>query len=291
MRKVFFLPGFIPVFLTSTFINSAFAGDLPPNLHIKYQVDKELERNMVKLSWEQCVNEKQSYLAARNTTPNVWPQMERAIKKKQPHYSLDAQLAPEPKWSLIAVDTEEEYFSADKYARYVKSSKYTISKDGRCEVQSQQKHIAELDDGQFQYILNLSKATGVKRTSPAVMRRQTDRAVKRSFANQPIPGTASNKIVKENDLSKTMTDGGIESITDGQSCQNRKPAGASKSTLCYWTQMPHYPSIMERPIILKSVVKLGKATNTRIATSFSKKLSIPDSVFRPDNSVKLVTRK
>jgi len=287
MRKLFFLSDLIITFFTATFISLAFAEEPPPNLHIRYQVDKEFERNMIKLNWEQCVNEKNSYLIARKKTPSVWPQMEKAIKKKQPDYNFDAQLAPEPKWSLIAVDTEEEYFSAEKYAKYTTSNKYSVSKDGRCEVISQQKHTAELDDGQFEYILDLSKATGIKRTSPAIIRKQTDRATKQSFSDQPILGAASDKIVRQNDLTKTMIDGGIETITDGQTCQNQKPAGARKTRLCYWTKMSHYPSIMERPIILKSVINLGKATNTRIATSFASNRTIPERVFRPDNAVKI----
>ena len=291
MCKRFFLSGLFPAFLNLVFIGSSFAVESPPNLHIKYQVDNAFERNMVKLHWEQCVKEKETYLIARQKTPSVWPQMEQALKKKQPDYNIDAELAPEPKWTLIAVDTEEEYFSADRYAKYIKSNKYSVSKDGRCEVQSQQKHTAELDDGQFEYILDLSKATGIKRSSPAILRRQTDRTVKQSFPAQPIPGTVSTKIVKENDLSKTMTDGGTETIIDGQTCQYHIPAGASKTKICYWSEMSHYPSVMERPIILKSVIKLGKATNTRLATSFSRNRPIPDSVFHSDKSIKLVTRK
>jgi len=273
---------FIPVFVH--------AADEAPSLHIKYEIDNEFLRDMVKLSWQQCVKEKEIYQDAKLKHPDSWQKMEKSIKKKWTDYNVDAELAPEPKWALIAVDSEEEYFAAEKYAKYERNNKYVVSQDGRCKVNEQTQTRASLDNGSYEYILDLSKGSGIKRRSPAMFRKSMDAKTRKQFMESAMVTEAAGKIVTENDLDKAMVDRGTETVVDNQQCFYRAPAGSDRTKLCYWSKMSHYPSVMQRPIILKSVIKTGKTTSTKVATSFSMNKKFDDAVFQPARDIKLQDR-
>lgn len=266
------------------------AADEAPALQIKYEIDNEFLRSMVQLAWKQCVKEKEIYINAKQKNPDAWLKMEQSIKKQWPNYDVDAELAPEPKWSLIAIDTEEEYFSAEKYAKYERNNKYVVSEDGRCEVTEQTQTKANLDNGKFEYIVNITKGSGIKRVSPVSFRKSIDDEMKKQFAKDTMGEKTANKIVSESNLEKTMVDAGSEKVVDNQICNYRAPAGTSNTKLCYWSEMSHYPSSMQRPIILKSVIQTGNTTSTKIATSFIKDKAIDEAVFHPDKTISLLDK-
>ena len=266
------------------------SADEIPTLQIKYQIDNEFLRSMVQLSWKQCIKEKEIYQKAKQRNPDAWLKMEQSIKKQWPNYNVDAELAPEPKWSLLAIDTEEEYFAAEKYAKYERNNKYVVSEDGRCEVHEQTQTRANLDNGKFEYIVDLTKKSGIKRVSPVSFRKSVDNSMKQQFGKDTMGEKAANKIVSENHLEKAMVDAGSEKVVDNQTCNYRAPAGSSNTRLCYWSEMSHYPSSMQRPIILKSVIQTGNTTSTKIATSFIRNKEIDEAVFYPDKNINLQDR-
>jgi len=51
--------------------------------------------------------------------------------------------------------------------------------------------------------------------------------------------------------------------------------------LWYWQRMHHYPTVMRRPIILKSEVKMGNRIATKVATRFLVQDSIDPRIFSP----------
>jgi hypothetical protein len=254
-------------------------------IHIRREVDNSFSRQMIQLGWEQCLLEKKIYLKARESSPSSWASVELDIKKRYPNYNLDRPTAAEPKWSLIDITIENEYFYGNRYALNKKGNKYTISTDGACEVIATPDESMEIDDGQHRYLLNITAGTGTKLGSPV-------ESLKRSDADsrtKNIASAAQAISTKVGDSEKLVESAGSEQVA-GQTCNYRVLAGTSKSKICYWSVSSYYPAIMERPIILKSVIATGKTNNVSTATKFEILRSLDSKLFTPPAEVKLQDR-
>ncbi len=261
-----------------------------PAIHIKHESENETTRSMLRLLYKQCVSEKELYLDTKNSGHAAWPAMEKSLNRRRKKYDVDAPLADEPDWSAIAIDREEEYFYGEKYAVYKQKSKYSISKDGRCDLISKKKQTAQLDNGQFQYNVNFTKGIATKRRSAVLYRKDSDKMIRQTF----IPGSAQVDAMKNlamnQNLPNTDTKGAQSAIVAGQKCTYAFPVPNGKSKLCYWSVMSHYPSTMEHPVILKSVIFVGKTPNIKQAVSFTISESLEERFFKPPENIKIKDR-
>lgn len=264
-----------------------------PAIHMKLKLDNASLREMVKARRVLCTNEKDIFLKAKRSGSSAWPAMEKSVKKKRPNYNVEAKIADEPDWDNVAVDFEDEYFYGEMYASYTEKAKYTMSNDGRCKVIESRSKTAELDDGKYRYFVDMKKGAATKYISEAASRKQTDALLSREVSKNPQTFEALKKAFIDLGGSKikdTMKDAGSEKIVDNQSCTYKSVVNNSKNKLCYWTVMSHYPTILERPIILKSIVSIGKTTNVKQAVSFNLIKALKRDLFSPPGEFKIEDR-
>ncbi len=268
-------------------IGYVYAEQPKPAIHIKHKLDNVHVRNMLKISWDICANEKKMYQDAKKSGHLTWPIMEEELKENRPDYDVDAALDTPTDWKRFANETEQEYFFNDKYASYKQSSKYTISKDGRCSVLVEPKHSATLDNGQFRYLVNVSNGTAVKYKSGVVSIRENDKLL-RSQENEAALVAAANKLGMP--ANKSVITVGSERILGNHTCDYKVIKEGQRSKICYWTKMNHYPSVLERPIILKSIIYVGNDKNVKQAEIFKVTSKIDDSIFVPKSDFKIKDR-
>lgn len=239
------------------------AKDAPPNLHIVREGQNASQVRVLKQARTQCVSEKRMYLDMRRTKPDVWNRMEQDMKKRRRAYDLAAPTAAEPDWSTVAIKREEEYFQGEKYARVTDSARYRIANDGTCALVADKTRMVVIDDGVHHFEIDTTKGTGVKRASAAAIQRQLPAA----GADGPAVGSDTVAGERCDYLAATKTLKGAQ--------------------LCYWSKMHRYPSTIRRPVILKSMVKMGNDTNIEQAVLFEQPRQIDAAVFQPPSGVKL----
>ncbi|HID82248.1 MAG TPA: hypothetical protein EYH06_11405 [Chromatiales bacterium] len=61
----------------------------------------------------------------------------------------------------------------------------------------------------------------------------------------------------------------------------------TKGKIWYWQIMRHYPTVMERPIILKKEQKLSQCTVVKEATRFEVRKQFKDEIFEPPPGIKI----
>lgn len=239
------------------------AQELPPNLHIVREGQNASQVRVLKQARTQCVSEKRMYLDMRRTKPDVWDRMEQDMKKRRRAYDLAAPTAAEPDWSTVAIKREEEYFQGEKYARITDSTRYRIANDGTCALVVDKTQMMVIDDGTHHFEIDVAKGTGVKRPSATAIHRQ-------------LPAAGGDGQAAGSDT------------VAGERCDYlvaSRPLKGAK--LCYWSKMHRYPSTIRRPVILKSMVKMGNDTNIEQAVLFEQPRQINASVFQPPPGIKL----
>lgn len=236
----------------------------PPNtLFIKHRVDRAGERIMFKLLYDICLQQGR------------------------------APMSPTPDWNAMFIDTEEEYFAGNKYAKYTYRINYKIPKTGSCNFISKEHNLAEIEDEKFRYHLNLSDNQGTKYPGPMVVQnaakariQQTlqqpgmDQAMLEGYKQLKIPETA-------NALAPTIE--GTDTIL-GQKCEYVKYAITGNTKTCFWAEMHKYPSANSHAIILKMIVPTGKVNNTSEAIAFEINQIIPNDKFTPPANITLQDR-
>ncbi len=286
-RKPFLL---ISILLPCTSIATQNLSDLEKKqgIYIKHEGQNTTAMKMLKVLRDQCVAEKNMLIKERAEDPMDWPGIRAALKRDRPRYNVDASLAKEPDWRNVMVKTEEEYFQGDLYAEYTTDSDYEIIDDGTCGFKATQQHSAEIDTGKFRYELDLDAKSGERFPSPVVIRKQYDASMKDVMQHNPMIGQMVAKTVVDmgvpqatKQLGELMKVTGQDHVA-GQDCEYMGPKTGSK--VCYWKTRHEYPSIMQRALILKSVVKLGNDTNITKAVKFTLSNGFDPAVFSvPDN--------
>ena len=283
----------IPLILAGFFLGICVADEhYLPAIHMKLKSDNASLREIVKARRTLCINEKDVFQKAKQSGSPAWPAMEKSLRKKRPNYNVDATTATEPDWNNVAIDVKDEYFYGEMYAVYKVTEKYRMSKDGRCKVIETKSRKAKLDDGKFRYNVNFSKGRATKYVSEATSRKQTDAMLKQEVGKNPQSFAVLRKTLfnqNTGEINVVVNDNASEKIVNNQSCAY-KSINNVDTGLCYWTVMNEYPSTLERPIILKSIVKFGKTINVTQAVSFKLSKSLKRELFSPPSKIKIEDR-
>jgi len=259
----------------------------PATIQIKHTIDNATVRSMLKVRWKQCKQKKEIYQKTRDSNPSLWPTLEKRIRKRSSNYNLDAALAPVPKWDQIALEEESEYFNGDHYALYKNKMDYKLSTDGRCSIISTERSSAELDDGKFRYLINITKGTGVKYPSEVITFKKSSKQISTESAK-----LALKVMTEQGELTRLNAPKIIGSdVIASQKCDYHDFSTNGSSKLCYWHKMNHYPSIASRPIILKSIISIGKDTNIKQANMFIIGKHIDGKIFKPMAEINIVDRR
>jgi len=269
------------------------AEQVVPAIHIKHTIDNASLREMIQARRNLCIQEKDVLLNVKKSGSAAWPAMIAAMKKKKPNYDVDAKTAAEPDWTKVAVDSEEEYFYGEMYASRKEKTKYKMSEDGKCEVIETRLKSENLDDGKFRYFVDLTRGKATKYMSKAASQKQSDEILQREFGKNPQVSEAMQSAFAKADISAlndAVKEAGSEKVTDNQTCNYKILANDAKTRLCYWSVMSYYPSTLERPIILKSIISFGQTSNTKQAVSFKLSKSFKRDVFSPPDSIKIEDR-
>lgn len=80
---------------------------------------------------------------------------------------------------------------------------------------------------------------------------------------------------------------GDEHIVLGFMCDIAEANPLSKGRVWYWQKLHNYPTIMQRPIILKAERTMGKLVSVKVATRFERRATIADTVFDPPPGIKV----
>ena len=279
----------ISVFIIIALLGNGYvyAEQSSPAIHIESRIDNATLRTLLKNMWKLCVQEKEMLKTAKHSNNPVWPIMMEALKEERPDYDIDAGLYTPTDWSQFAVDSDREYFFNDKYAIYKKRITYTLSKDGQCRILSTTKKTATLDDGRFRYLVNITKGTAVKFQSGVVTIRENDKLL-RSQENEATLLTVVDQLaVPTKKLPATI---GSERVVGNYSCDYKVLFVGDQSKICYWDRMNYYPSVLNRPVILKSITVLGNEKNIKQAEVFEVTKEIVGSIFVPGPDIKVEDR-
>lgn len=248
-----------------------------PVLHLTHRTRNDMKPQLLKPLRDACRVTKQSMQNMRRENPAAFAELLRGVKKDQPNYDVDRPLAPEPDWSKIAiVAEEEEYFEDTKYALYQRAMDYSISEDGACGMREMVTETATIDDGKSIYDINLIARTGSRRP-------RTDGA-----GSYRPPGAAVGAALDLRDAAR-----GVQSLTKnagqeriaGESCTETTVAFLGKNTkVCFWSISPEHAGT-KRPVILKTIVPLGKTATVREVIQFRKPARIEPRIFTPPANV------
>ena len=262
-----------------------------PGIYIKREGQNKSALRMLKTQRKLCETDKQTLIQGRAEHPELWPEILAGLKRDRPQYNVDAALASEPNWRKVLVETEQEYFQGDLYAKYTDSPDYQLIDDGTCRIEQKPRRLAEIDTGKFRYDLDLVNNTGEKFLSPVAMRKQSDARMAAAMKRNPMLAKMMGQTAQQmglpeaaeklDDLTKVT---GQDQVA-GQACEYVGPMAGTK--LCYWKTMHEYPTIMQRALVLKSVVTLGKDENVSEAIEFKRSTGFDPKVFSVPKGVKI----
>jgi hypothetical protein len=265
-------------------------------IHIARQGQNKSLVTVLKGARDLCEQERKAYAISKQNGPEIWALVEKDMKLKRPNYDPGRALAAEPNWSLIAIQREDEYFDGDKYALIREDAKYKIAEDGSCALLTEPTKVSDLDDGTYRYTLNLIKGTGIRYVSPLVTRTRGRQTLRNAMQNNPgLDGALADTMMNAGlgEISRAGADIGKVTGHDtvaGQQCDYHATGPGKGVEICYWSQMTRYPGILERPIILKSVVVLGGETNTKQAVLFETMPQIDSNIFQPPKGLTIKDR-
>jgi len=282
-----------------------------PTIHIRRMETGTHESNPIKTLWDLCVITVDVYKSSLQQFPQMWPKQEQQIKRHTPDFNLDRGIIPEPNWSTLTQNSEDEYFSGNKYALYRKGYTYEVSKNGSCALIKTRYETAQIDDGQFSYDINLKDKTGNKSTSQAVIQQQTDDLYKGIAKNDPFQAAAFGKVLGQALLGKTgsvqekQSLEAIEKLSEltkvsgtdtvaGEKCEYTAMGKQMGVHICYWKTMHNYPSIVSREIVLKTTIDLSNGAknsffgkSNQVATIFEKDIILDNKIFSVPSNIKM----
>ena len=262
-----------------------------PGIYIKREGQNKSALSILKSQRKLCETGKEGLIQGRAEHPELWPAIQAGLKRDRPQYNVDAPLAKEPDWRKVLVETEEEYFQGDLYAKYTTSIDYKLIDDGTCRIEEKSNHFAEIDTGKFRYDLDLVQKTGEKFPSPVLIRKQTDARMAAAIQRNPMIAKMMEQSAKQMGLPQAadklddMTKVTGQDQVAGQTCEYVGPMAGTK--LCYWKTMHEYPTIMQRALVLKSVVTLGKYENVSEAVQFKRSSGFDPAVFSVPSGIKI----
>ncbi len=279
-----------------------------PNIHIRRKETGNYISKPLKAQWDLCVLNVNNLKDTRARLPQAWAIMKQDIKESNPEFNLDRGLAPEPDWTRLNENYEDEYFSGDKYALYKNGSTYEVSENGSCKVVKTDYKNAEIDNGKHSYTIDFKNKTADQYVSGVIIRHKTDATFKNMAKNNPFQTRAMGKMLgeamlgkagsaqeqKSKDAIKQLGEltkvAGTETVL-GESCEYTVMGEQMATRICYWKTMHEYPTIMARPIVLKSSVDLKIAGAYQIATVFEKDIQINDEIFSVPGNIKIRVNK
>jgi hypothetical protein len=215
-----------------------------PALRLARKGQNVSQVRMLKMAREQCLSEKRMHLDIRRTKPQLWVTLEQDMQTKRKGYDINRAISPEPEGAKVAIQRDEEYFDGEKYAYYSDGSRYRLAGDGSCALLADKTRSAQLDDGKPYFDLDLIKRTGVKKPSPVALHRQ-------------YPAVNQDKTTASNN-----------DTVAGQRCDYLSGAKHQRTKVFYWSTLHRYPSVIQRPVVLKSVVIVGNDVNSEQAVLF-----------------------
>ena len=115
---------------------------------------------------------------------------------------------------------------------------------------------------------------GISARSAEIMRELFDLQVDRATANR------DDSLPRLND----------ENFVLGHACTIISISRPMRGRVWLWQAMPHYPTELQRPIILKTEVPIAEHTATQVATRFEFRDNVPDAVFRPPPGIPIERR-
>lgn len=267
-----------------------------PGLYLERERDKGASLiPSLKMKYSLCVMQKNIAKTEFLNKSDAWNEMKKTLS---PEYISFISKPPrsEPDWSRagIGVTREKEYFYGDKYKKINDGKKFRISKkDGLCRLESYGEYEKQLiDDGKHRYKVTLKhksdeleggyKSIKVRRsTSPVLLRKRM------GMEDEVLLEKNSKKLVgliqKETQIDfLSFPDAGAGSRLDkiDQLC-NKVESVLTKGSICYWDQMSIYPSVMERPIILKTEQKVFQKNVQEKTVRFELHSEFKDAVFEP----------
>lgn len=243
----------------------------PPSLYLAHRSQDAAQVQLLKAQLGVCVSEKQALQHAQRTQPDTFAQMLREVRSSRPAYDVDRPLAPPPDWSRVAVEEEEEYFAQTRYALYRRAARYAVSEDGACALRETKIETATIDDGATLYEIDLLARTGTRR--PSVAKGPADPRVARATRAIDVRALAA----QVQSLWETV---GQDRVA-GERCDYVVFAAAQRARVCLWSELSHYPGSARRPVILKSIVPVGKVQVTREATAFRRDARVDPARFVP----------
>jgi hypothetical protein len=255
----------------------------PPSIHIVHETANVSARQVIKLQYDNCVKAKNTYLHIRSTNPQTWAISEADLRRKNPDFSLDRALAPEPDWSKLYSERDQEYFDGERYALYKTHEHYKIIDDGSCRLKIGTQEHASIDDGVFRYELDLSRQKGTKYPRASAVGAAGREQLRAALQNNPALAQAMGDAVIQSGVPqaaqvlKPNTTG--TGRVAGQTCDYVSTPMTGNAKTCFWSTMHEYPATTSRPIILKSIVPIGKDQNTRQAVLFESNTVISPAVF------------
>jgi len=258
-----------------------------PAIYIKHKIDNASVRKMLKFRWKLCADEKKMLQTAKNSNIITYPIMEQALKDDRPDYDIDAVLDTPTNWNIYGIESEREYFLNDKYASYKELTAYSLSEDGRCSIISKIKKSAVIDDGKFRYLLNFPKKVAVKFRSGVVIFQENNKRLGSQENETALLAITEKLSVGDMTLPAST---GSEKVVGSYRCDYKAISSQSRSKICYWDRMNYYPSVMNRPVILKSITFIGNDKNIKQAEIFEVNKKIDTGKFAPNPEFKIDDR-
>lgn len=249
----------------------------PPTLHLTHRSHDDAQVMLLKTRLNMCRLERQSFHDIKRSQPAIYEQMLRDMRRSRPAYDPNRAVAPEPDWTTVAVEEQDEYFAQTKYALYQRSAKYDVSEDGACALVATKVEAATIDDGETIYRIDLVAKKGHRH--PSVSKAAAPDVRRMTIAARAVDVRGMAAQVQS--LAQTV---GQDRIA-GEACNYVAVAFAKNSKVCFWSELPQYPGHTVRPVILKSVVQMGKIPVVQEVVQFRRPAAIDPMWFTPPSDI------
>jgi RNA polymerase sigma-70 factor (ECF subfamily) len=282
-----------------------------PTIHIRRKETGTHQSTPLKANWDMCVLLVEQYKNTRAQFPQIWSKEEQKLKKRHPGFNINRSVVPEPNWSTLTENYEDEYFSGNKYALYSKGNSYKVSQTGNCKIIKAPYHRAKIDDGKNFYQINFITKIVDKSISEVITQKQVDKMYKDVATKDPYAAYAMGQVMSEaflgkagsaqekqskealmklSELTKVV---GKDSVA-GETCEYTAMGEQLNTRICYLKGMHEYPSYIKRPIILKTTVNLGKSSKSNFfgkannsAIVFEQNIAISEKIFSVPSNFKI----
>jgi len=266
-----------------------------PGIYVERVIDRGTSLiPALKMKYSLCVSQKKMARAEFLNQSDAWFEMKQVLDLEYLAYIAQSPYA-EPKWHEIGIglNREKEYFYGDKYKQVKYGQKFRISeRDGLCRLESYGEYEKQyIDDGAFRYKVTLKhkkhdseeyESVKIRRSiSPVMLRKQ------RGMRNELLTEDVQESVIaflakhgKVDSLSLLKVDDTEGLYSLDQLC-NDVSSSLTKGSICYWNTMPVYPTVMERPIILKKKQNVFQKNVVEKVVRFELYPALKDEVFKP----------